>query len=307
VDVKDALTGETHQLKTKYLINGAGPWFEECCSLKKPIKHSRQNWAMALNIVSRKKIFEKYAVALEGKRSYLDKDAVVKRDKRLYFFVPWQDHTMIGTEYEACRDNPDIFKVKRESIQNMVNEVNAIYPAANLSYGDISFYHAGLVPMQNNGEGDGIQLEKNSLFFFHEEAGYERVVSIKGVKYTTAPHIARQIVAELFRKMELKTGRTASLEESFNAVNRHSFGREEVDEHNFQAEIREMIENEMVCHLTDIIFRRTDLGSAECPDMALLQKITNAMAGLLGWNSSQKQEEIEEVLKRYEPLADRNS
>ncbi len=307
VDVKDALTGKTHQLKTKYLINGAGPWFEECCSLKKPIKHSRQNWAMALNIVSRKKIFEKYAVALEGKSIYLDKDAVVKRDKRLYFFVPWQGHTMIGTEYEICRDNPDILRVKRESIQNMVNEVNAIYPAANLSYEDISFYHAGLVPMKDKGEDGGIQLEKNSLFFFHKEVGYERVVSVKGVKYTTAPHIARLIVMELSKRFEPDPERIMHPEKPFKALKRLSFGSTKMDEQTLEKEISMMIENEMACHLSDIVFRRTGLGTAECPEMALLQKITNVMAEIVGWNSSQKEEEIAEVLKRYEPLADRNS
>ena len=307
LNVEDKLSGETYQLKTKYLVNGAGPWFEECCGLRKKDIHPKQNWAMALNIVSRKKIFAKYAVALEGNRSYEDKDAIVKRGKRLYFFVPWRDRTMIGTEYEPCTEHPETFRASRESIQKMVDEVNAIYPAAELAYEDISFYQAGLVPMKTSGQGGDIQLAKNSLFYFHEDDGYERVISVKGVKYTTAPHIAKQIVAELTKKLEPAADRATTPYISAIQGSRNEFAAEDMDGHVLGKEIRQMIEGEMACKLSDIVFRRTGLGTAECPAMETLQKITDCMADVFGWSATRKEEELEEVLKRYEPLADRNS
>lgn len=307
LNVEDKLTGETYQLKTKYLVNGAGPWFEECCGLRKKDICHKQNWAMALNIVSRKKIFEKYAVALEGNRSYEDKDAVVKRGKRLYFFVPWRDKTMIGTEYEPCTEHPDSFSVSKESIQKMVDEVNAIYPAAELAYEDISFYQAGLVPMQTNGQDGDIQLAKNSLFYFHENDEYERVISVKGVKYTTAPHIAKEIVTELMKKLQPAVDRVVIPYTPAIQGNRNEFAAESMDDKALKKEIQQMIDDEMACKVSDVIFRRTGLGTAECPSMKILQKITDCMADVLGWSAARKEEELEEVLIRYEPLTDRNS
>jgi glycerol-3-phosphate dehydrogenase len=307
LSVDDKLSEHSYQLKTKYLVNGAGPWFEECCGLRTKSSHAKQNWAMALNIVSRKKIFAKYAVALEGNRSYEDKDAIVKRGKRLYFFVPWRDKTMIGTEYEPCTEHPDMFRVDRESIQKMVDEVNAIYPAAELTYDDISFYQAGLVPMKTSGQDGDIQLEKNSLFRSHEDDGYERVLSVKGVKYTTAPHIAKEIVVELLKNLQPASERVTTPYTSVLRGSRNEFVVECMDDKVLEKEIRQMIEGEMACKLSDVVFRRTGLGTTECPAMETLQKVMDCMAGVLGWSADEKEEELEEVLKRYEPLTDRNS
>ncbi len=307
LNVEDKLAGDSCQLKTKYLVNGAGPWFEECCGLRIKDTLPEQNWAMALNIVSRKKIFSKYAVALEGKRRYEDKDAIVKRGKRLYFFVPWRDKTMIGTEYEPCTESPDKFRVSRESIQKMVDEVNTIYPAAELSYEDISFYQAGLVPMKSKGQDGDIQLAKNSRFSFHEEDGYERVVSVKGVKYTTVPHIAKEIVAELTNKLQPAADRTTTPYIPVTQGNRNEFAVENMNDQVLQKEIHQMIDDEMACKLSDVIFRRTGLGTAERPAMKNLKRINDCMADVLGWSAAAKEEELEEVLKRYEPLTDRNS
>jgi len=199
VRVRDNLKSEEHQLQTRYIVNASGPWFEDflCPPAGKDNKrkiHDKQKWALALNIVSRKKLFSDYAVALEGQSSYEDKDALIRRGKRLYFFVPWRNYTMIGTEYEESSTGPDRVQVRRETIQAMVDEVNAIYPSAELAYEDISFYHAGLLPMRSGVDSADIQLEKNSTIHKHGDTGFQRILSVKGVKYTTAPHIAHELV-----------------------------------------------------------------------------------------------------------------
>ncbi|HEB70201.1 MAG TPA: FAD-dependent oxidoreductase, partial [Desulfobulbus sp.] len=199
VTILDNLSREEHRLQARYIVNASGPWFEQLLGFpagednKETAKNTRK-WALALNIVSRKKIFADYAVALEGQRCYEDKDAILKRGKRLYFFVPWRDRTMIGTEYEESATGPDQMQVRRETIQNMVDEVNAIYPAADLSYEDISFYHAGLLPMRSESGAGDIQLEKNSTVCKHGATIWDRILLVRGVKYTTAPHIAHEVV-----------------------------------------------------------------------------------------------------------------
>ena len=331
VTIRDVFSKEELQVKTKCIVNAAGPWFERVVRgvEKKP---ANQKWALALNLVSKKKIFDTYAVALEGISKYADKDAIIKRDKRLYFFVPWRGHTMIGTEYVASSVSPDSLQVKREMIQNMVDEVNSIYPPVALKYEDISFYHVGLMPMHDESEKGSVQLEKNSSFFEHAEQDFTGVISIKGVKYTTSPHVAREVVQFLGRKLQnrqsLKTvaepvkypGSVASDQKDLTHLLEKRYGPRTsqilsycqtggddsiwVDESSgvLKAELEYLIREEMACKLSDVILRRTGLGTAGCPDRNVLEKIAEYMGTILGWDTTRRAEEIEGLMERYLPL-----
>ncbi|MBU1234370.1 MAG: FAD-dependent oxidoreductase, partial [Proteobacteria bacterium] len=331
VTIRDRLSNEIHQVTTRFVVNASGPWFEK--SIQAPQKKDiKQKWALALNIVSKKKIFEKYAVALEGHTQYEDRDAIIKRDKRLYFFVPWRGHTMIGTEYMESIADPDCLQVKPEMIQNMVDGVNAIYPPAQLKYEDISFFHAGLLPMHSKSEENNIQMEKNSTFFVHTHAGFSRVLSVKGVKYTTAPHIAHEIVEFLRKQLQLESG-IEKLKDShvtagqwnsdqlqYKDILERKYGQRAVrilsymqneqkadiwiDEASelLKAEVSYLINEEMACKLSDIVLRRTGLGTAECPGRSVLEKLVEYMGGILSWDEARKGQEVKEVLQRYAPL-----
>lgn len=330
VTILDRLSLETHCLKARYIVNASGPWFEKILQTPGPATKKRQKWALALNIVSRKKIFNDYAVALEGTSRYEDKDALIKRGKRLYFFVPWQGCTMIGTEYEGSDAHPGSLEVSRESVQNMVNEVNAIYPAAQLKYEDISFFHAGLLPMRTESEAGAVQLEKNSTFFAHKEDNFHRVLSVKGVKYTTAPWIAREITAFLQKQYQPACQREAPADSSFESERQAArnsplfaplekkYGKRAmkiiplvVQEDDIwldeaaqllKAEVTYLVTEEMVCKLSDIVFRRTGLGNADCPQHTVLVKTAAYMGEILGWDTARQKREVDEVLRRYSPL-----
>lgn len=340
VHVRDNLRGGEHQLQTWYIVNASGPWLEELCcpssgELGTTKTKKKQRWALALNIVSRKKLFSGYAVALEGRNSYEDKDAIIRRGKRLYFFVPWRNYTMIGTEYEESSTGPDRMQVGRETIQAMVDEVNAIYPSAELAYEDISFYQAGLLPMRGGVNLGDIQLEKNSTIHKHGDSHFHGILSVKGVKYTTAPHIARELV-KYFAKQTIKKRRAPARSGSpaymvdighpqVNELLEKRYGRRAgyilvrmqerkeraiwIDEpaRLLKAEVRYLIAEEMACTLADIVFRRTGLGTAENPGRKLLTKLSSFMGDILNWDEARKAREVETVLQRYAPLEQRRT
>ena len=335
VDVTDQITKEEFQVKTKTIVNAAGPWFEKTILCDKHIE-LKQKWSIALNIVSKKKIFNEYAVALEGMTDYQDKDALLKRGKRLYFFVPWENYTMIGTEYKLCNENPGEFQVKAEYIQEMIDGVNSIYPQADLKYEDISFYHAGLMPIQDESTENNIQLEKNSSFFEQHDQDFANVISIRGVKFTTAPYIAHEVVALLKKKLQSFDNTEKSKQTQIGYIGENDRVMDELkstypfllkrygkrsqqvimylqkeegrdiwvdqDARLLKAEVRYLVEDEFACKLSDIILRRTGIGTAERPDRPLLEKISQYMGSILGWSGPQCAEEIETVLDRYKPL-----
>ena len=197
VKAKDYFSNEEFDIYAKTVVNATGPWTENNL-IPTDIRNMRKRkWAKAINIIVKKEIFPGIAVGLEGEAEYRDQDALLKRRHRLYFFVPWRGYTMIGTNYKKANCNPEEFKVTAEDIREMVDEVNKIYPAAELSDEDVTFFHGGMLPMQDGASNpaDSIQLDKTSRIIDHEKNdGIKALLSIIGVKYTTAPQTAKKVL-----------------------------------------------------------------------------------------------------------------
>jgi glycerol-3-phosphate dehydrogenase len=66
-----------------------------------------------------------------------------------------------------------------------------------------------------------------------------------------------------------------------------------------KAEVIHAIREEMAHHLTDVVFRRTDLGTGKIPDGAELRSCADIMAGELGWDSARIEKEIRAVGKEF--------
>ncbi len=199
VEVRDLQTGRELRVGCRAVVNAAGPWLENLAG--QGAGSGRQLWATALNIVVKKKLFEKYAVGLEGFTDFTDKDALIKRGKRLFFFVPWQErYTMIGTTYAPYQGAAADFSLTRQEVAEVLEDINKIYAHGRLSMDDVTFFHAGLLPMKeaDAGKTDSVQVDKSSMIIEHGTLdGRNGLFSIKGVKYTTAPDIAEKMVKVL--------------------------------------------------------------------------------------------------------------
>jgi glycerol-3-phosphate dehydrogenase len=66
-----------------------------------------------------------------------------------------------------------------------------------------------------------------------------------------------------------------------------------------RAEVIHAVRTEMVHHLSDCVFRRTDLGTAGHPGDAALEECAGLVAGELGWGAEQREAEVEEVRRRF--------
>ncbi len=362
----DLLSGRKLEVFSGTVVNATGPWLN---NLRPCNNQSSQQWAIAVNIIIKKKLFDKYAVGLEGYTDYTDTDALIKRGKRLFFFVPWRDkYTIIGTNYIPYKGDPANFKLNRGLVSKMIADVNKIYPHADLTMADIGHYHGGLVPMlsnssqeeENNFENDSVQLDKSSLIIDHgnkKESGVNSpvkgLVSIKGVKYTTAQDVGEKVVRLLGRKYLDKPGQACYADEYVKEKKSHDFSdlaqylserykeictlfknrygrdwrrvmayieRSDLAENNlldvtgnffdpkdfdsrvFAAEIRYFIKEEMAFRLSDIVFRRSALGSAECPKKDTLEKILEIIQQMLDLNKDMCEEQMAEVIDRYSIL-----
>jgi len=63
-----------------------------------------------------------------------------------------------------------------------------------------------------------------------------------------------------------------------------------------KAEVIHGIREEMAQKLTDVVFRRTDLGVAQVPGDDVIQICADIMSKEMGWSLKEKENEINEVL-----------
>ena len=350
VVAQDNLKGEGQiHITCDRVINAAGPWVGALVGGNSPL--GSQQWASAVNIVVKKRLFKKYAVGLEGYTDFVDKDALIKRGKRLFFFVPWlEKYTMIGTTYKPYEGRADDLDLsKRELLQGFLDDINKVYPAGELTLADVTFCHAGLVPMNesDNSEQDSVQLDKSSQIIDHSRTEQiEGFYSIKGVKYTTAPVIAQDMVKIICKKDGRKKRSCGSyvtveplnldfgpiiqeLGDEFKVIKQHlknTYGTDwrsvvkylvnkddsvrstplwlSIDPRVLEAEVMYFIHDEMALTLSDVILRRSNIGSAEEPEEKVLGAIADVMASELDWSVDDRRAQISRVKQFFAPLSE---
>lgn len=199
VIVKDRLTGKTHPVQARMVVNAAGPWIDRVLDLLSlPRVQVGVQLAKAINVATRQ-LFTPYAVGLKSPRAFKDSDAVINPGGRLFFISPWRDQSLIGTTYAGYDDHPDDFAVTKADVQALLDEVNACYPSACLTLADVKFVYQGMVPITGVHEETGnVQRAKQYQIVDHRQDGLQGLLSVLGVKYTTARDVAEKVIDQVF-------------------------------------------------------------------------------------------------------------
>jgi glycerol-3-phosphate dehydrogenase len=306
--------------------------------------------AKAMNVVTRP-LFSNlpefpYAVGISSPKTYQDADAVINKGSRLFFIAPWRGKSLVGTNYSPYDGQPDELSVTDSEIQAFLNEVNQAYPTAQLTLEDVELVHLGLLPSSGIAKSGDVQLTKHYELYDHRRDGAPGLLSVSGVKYTTARDVAAKAINWVFQYLGQRSPRSTSATvpiyggqiEQFqefleDAIQRRSVqleaslvrrlvynygsaypevlkyldGRElppsdsgsnsELDL--FKAEVCHATHEEMAQKLSDVVMRRTELGSSSFPGEPVLQVGAEVMAQVLGWSSEKIDQEIAEVIQLF--------
>ncbi len=333
----DTDSGQEITVRAGTVVNTSGPWCGQFNDLEKGTGQVCKGWSRAVNLIVKPELFSGYAVGLEGKSSFVDKDAVIQKGKRLFFFVPWRGKTMIGTVYTSHQDPQIPPIVSRSELEAMLSEINQIYPAGNLQYEDIVNYHMGLMPSVPSDDGGpfDVQLDKKEVLIDHSvEDGLENVFTVKTVKYTTAFSVACQFLEALVGKGILKNDKWKKVVQSpfedsalgpdivsVPARLRQRYGRQAkgvlpylarlgdakknvgTEDALDSGEIRYAVEQEMALHLDDVLLRRTDIATDALPSEQVLEDSADIMMEVCGWSRERRSLELERIRKHFQPLS----
>jgi len=113
----------------------------------------------------------------------------------------------IGTAHAPYQDQSTKLRVSEEYIQGFIELVNTAYPSARLRPEDVCFIHCGLLPISSNRtSASSFNLLRQGRIFDHQvEDGIEGLITVVGVKYTTARHMAEKVLDLVLKKLKRET------------------------------------------------------------------------------------------------------
>ncbi|MEQ1656031.1 MAG: glycerol-3-phosphate dehydrogenase/oxidase [Nitrospira sp.] len=340
VKARDVLTGAEMEICGRSVVNAAGPWAERLLSQQKELcLPHRATFSRDAYFVVPHALPGSRALAVLGGTK--DPDAMLSRQARHLFLVPWRDYTLVGVWHVVHTAAPDQFTVTEDDLQSFIREINQSYPPLGLSIDDVCMWNAGLTLFgENRPNAVDLSYGKRSKIIDHKkEHGIDGLITLVGVRYTTARSEAEGVVDMLFDKMgkaspkcltastpvfgarfdtmdslrryvqadcgiERGAGIVASLCQNYgsaySAVLKYveedvNLGEAFTGTHVLKAEVVHAVREEMAVKLSDVVFRRTDLGTGARPPEESLVACADVMAKELKWDVARVGKELAEV------------
>jgi glycerol-3-phosphate dehydrogenase len=321
----DRLDGTAFDIRADLVINASGPWIDQLLAgLGRPMAEATQHLALAMNLVIKNWPVATHALGLQSSL------------KRLYFFMPWRGAVMAGTYYREFKGSPDQFRVTDEDLSSYLASINSCLPGTAISRADILAVQAGIVPSLRPAHPDREPelLRHYRLVDHARRDGLDGLVSVCGIKFTTARGVAEKVidvVAAKTGKPVLPSPTRRDPLPGGNMPDWATFQREMAAEHPevpaevlgrllalygtetrrifagaatlagtdalLRAELLFVLREEMPQTLGDLVFRRTGIASAGLPDGTVLRLCAETMGQERGWSPERIRAETAAVEK----------
>jgi glycerol-3-phosphate dehydrogenase len=259
VRARDTLSGNELDIRARVILNAAGPWVSQF--LERFGLPGRGPLLTAMNVVTTRPARSAALVA-------------AARGGRSLVMLPWRGRTLIGTSESTVPGDPAADGVDQAELARFLGEINETFPLLRLRVDEISLVHRGVVPaIPVNGR---LSLMGHSRILDHAAEGVGSLMSIVGVKYTTARAVAERALDLVLRKLGRPPGpcRTASTKLPGAAV-------EDQPSLALATRVERAVKEEMAQTLDDVV-RRIGLAALGPPDPAQLSQCARLINGIRG-------------------------
>ncbi len=182
IKARDVITGNEFEIKAKRTVCTIGPWTNSFMTLDNPHSRLRVRTTKGIHIVYRGQFSDK-AILLS-----------TKKEKRIFFIIPWKGNSLIGTTDTDYLGSPDRVTVHDNDVQYLFDEAQAMFPEHAFKKENIITTFAGLRPLVHR-EGSPSEISRK-----HEiQENYSGVVFVMGGKYTTYRRIAIDCLKQLYK------------------------------------------------------------------------------------------------------------
>ncbi len=341
VSARDQLSNENLEIKSRVVVNAAGPWIDE---LNIPLnsstnKQSINGFAVGSHIVCRQ--ISDHAIAITTK---LKSDTKIDRGGRHIFIIPWRGFSLVGTSYDEIKKPRLDMVIQPSHAQQLIQAVNDTLPDIKLTRDDLISGYSGLYPLKtDNIKSQTYQGSGEYQIIDHAKSdNIEGMITALGAKYTTGrklsslaiPIVANKLgkASQTITKSKLKcsqysdlsTFKKAKLEQYIDRFSKklllHLITTYGSNIDNFidslndslltsvcqsQADIlgqiKWAIDHEQAYLLNDVLFGRTSLGLLGISDNEI-ETIALFMAKELSWSDDFLQQQLQGALQQQQEI-----
>jgi glycerol-3-phosphate dehydrogenase len=178
---------------------------------------------------------------------------VIRTDRqqgRMLFVTPWRDRSLVGTAYFPYISSTGQHDVSDQELESFIQEINQAVPNAELSTSDVLAVQSGVIPVRSFVDGSGTDPVFHDRTIVVEHRVEDRLgglISVVGVKYTTARSAAEDVVSRVADELggSLNSCSTADLPlQGGDFADYESFEKDSVDRFGERlqiASIRELV------------------------------------------------------------------
>lgn len=187
---------------------------------------------------------------------------------RTYFVRRWKGRTLAGTFHAPRPAGTTTAAATADEVEAFLEELRRALPGLDVGRGDVREVLAGLLPVREPGT---VDLERSPRIHDHgAAAGPPGLVSVRGIKYTTA----RRVAEEALRRARASIGRDLPVpSDGLLPEPRPRVGSAEIldaardDPARARGHVEEIVREEAVTRTDDLVERRTEWGlGARDPD-----------------------------------------
>lgn len=183
VRVLDELSGIEHNINANLVINCSGPWAD---LLLEKVKRNGNGQELrrseGIHFITKK---------LVDKGVFLGSTKLGKH----FFLSPYRNHTIIGTSDKEFIGDPDDYKVTKNAIEELLEDVNNSFGSSEkIKYEDIVYTYGGLRPLVEDQTEDVYNTSRKYEITGEKKNGIEGLITVEGGKFTTSRMLAEKAI-----------------------------------------------------------------------------------------------------------------
>lgn len=178
--------GQVRDFFAHSVVNASGPWLHTIdVQLGRALPRTfPAGWCMSCNLVLARQLEKRYAIGVSSPSG------------RLYFSVPRDKGTVVGTHDIVHRGSLETLRLDTAELEWFVSDFNRALPSAKVGCDEVIHVEKGVLPLQSERNGKLHLYGKERILAF---GGYIEVMS---TKYTTFQSQARKTVARVAHHLD---------------------------------------------------------------------------------------------------------
>lgn len=210
VTARDVLSGATFDVRGRMVVNCTGPWINRTLTMlggaaaERPTRYVR-----SVDVVTRPLTLENHGLALMAPQDGAPEQII------RYFIAPWRGLSVLGSVDYLTDVDPDSFRVHPAELEFLIGVARKSMPGAKITSDDVLAVQAGLIPHDDTPPlEDPYHAARHYRIVDHgRRHGVEGLISVTGIKYTTARDIAQKTLDHVMGRLgaPAAASRTAQL------------------------------------------------------------------------------------------------